>query len=152
MFDVFAFLIENFQDLESCPQRDELSVYLEQEGFEGEDINDALNWIDSLLQVQESPNAALIQSQGFRVYSEAEKEYIPSNILGLIQFLETEHALNPSQRELVIDALLLLPRFEINTQHTKMLVLIVLWAQKSELPVLIGDDLLAAIHGEPTMQ
>ena len=33
----------------------------------------------------------------------------------------------------------------------KVMSLLVLWAQKSELPVLVGDDLMAALHGEATM-
>jgi Smg protein len=32
-----------------------------------------------------------------------------------------------------------------------VLTLLVLWAHKSELPVLIGDDLMMALHGVSTM-
>jgi len=30
--------------------------------------------------------------------------------------------------------------------------LMVLWVQKAELPILLGEELLDAVHGEPTMQ
>jgi predicted porin len=37
MFDVIAFLIENFQDWETCPKQDDLGHLLAEAGFDGED-------------------------------------------------------------------------------------------------------------------
>ena len=70
----------------------------------------------------------------------------------VIQFLEDHGALSPSQREMVIDRLCELPDDDINVGSAKLVALMVLWAQKAELPILLGEELLDAIHGEPTMQ
>ena len=44
-----------------------------------------------------------------------------------------------------------MPAEDITVDMAKVMGLLVLWAQKSELPVLVGDDLMAALHGEATM-
>lgn len=152
MFEVFTFLIENFQDLADCPPREDLGAYLEHAGFDQVDIVEALDWLDRLRQPQIFDYPALELSHGMRVYTAEEHAYLPDDVWGLMQFLETEQAINALQREIIIDALMQLPHDEVTPKNTKMLTLIVLWAQESELPVLIGDELLAAIQGEPTMQ
>ncbi|MFC2307258.1 MAG: DUF494 family protein, partial [Neisseria elongata] len=50
-----------------------------------------------------------------------------------------------------INALMFMPAEDITVDMAKVMSLLVLWAQKSELPVLVGDDLMAALHGEATM-
>ena len=71
---------------------------------------------------------------------------------GLLQFLEDHGALTPAQREMVIDRLMDLPADDINVGSAKLVALMVLWAQQAELPILLGEALLDAVHGEPTMQ
>ena len=73
-------------------------------------------------------------------------------MLGLLHFLEQEAAINPLQRELIVHALLHLHSDDVTVENTKLLALMVLWLHKSELPMLIGDDLLTALHGESTLQ
>lgn len=41
-----------------------------------------------------------------------------------------------------------IPSDEITLDTAKVLVLLVLWMHKSELPVLIGDDLMSALTGQ----
>ena len=55
------------------------------------------------------------------------------------------------QRDIVIHALMHIPSDEITLDTAKVLVLLVLWMHKSELPVLIGDDLMSALTGQNVM-
>ena len=63
----------------------------------------------------------------------------------------SERAITYEQREIVIHALMHIPSEEITVDTAKVLTLLVLWAHKSELPVLIGDDLMAALNGKAVM-
>ena len=44
-----------------------------------------------------------------------------------------------------------MPTEEVTADTAKVVCLLVLWAQKAELPVLIGDELMAALHGKAIM-
>ena len=70
---------------------------------------------------------------------------------GLLHSLEQAGALDAGQREFVINALMFLPADEITADTAKVMTLLVLWAQNAELPVLVGDELMAALHGKATM-
>ena len=91
------------------------------------------------------------RSYALRVYTPEEQDALPQEVIGLLHFLENADAINGEQREFVIHALLHMPPDEITVDMAKVLTLLVLWAHKSELPVLIGDDLMMALHGVSTM-
>lgn len=152
MFDVLAYLLEEYNDLEACPDRDDLTRRLEAAGFADEEIHDALDWIESLNELSDGVFDNANQADGMRLYSAEELKRLPTDVRGLLQFLEDNGGLTPAQRELTIDRLMALPDEEISVQDAKLVALMVLWSQQSELPILIGEDLLAAIHGEPTLQ
>ncbi|WP_293759875.1 DUF494 domain-containing protein [uncultured Aquitalea sp.] len=152
MFDILAYLFEQYQDPDSCGDRGVLMRQLEAAGFEDEEINDALDWLDSVANMADGLYASADDASGMRIYADAEQERLPAEVRGLIQFLEDHGALSPSQREMVIDRLFALPEDDINVGSAKLVALMVLWAQKAELPILLGEELLDAIHGEPTMQ
>ncbi len=151
MFDVIAYLIENFQDFDACPPRENLGDFLTEAGFEGEDVHGALLCLDTLIDSNESDPFRLLLSSSTRIYSNEEMDNIDSEILNLMMFLEKQSAINPVQREMIVHALMYLPSEDITMEYAKLLTLVVLWIQKSELPVLIGDELLVAIHGQTTM-
>ncbi len=151
MFDVIAYLIETFQDLDACPPRENLGEHLSDAGFEGDEIHSALLCLDALTQSNENDPFRLLLSSSIRIYSAEELDNIDTEILNLLLFLEKQSAINPVQREMVIHALMHLPNDDITMEYAKLLTLVVLWLHKSELPVLIGDELLVAIHGQTTM-
>lgn len=152
MFDVLTYLFEQFQDPEACGDRGVLMRQLEAAGFEDEEINDALDWLDHIGNLSEGIYAAADDAQGMRIYSDPELKRLPTEVRGFIQFLEDHGAISPSQREMLIDRLLDLADDEINVSAAKLVTLMILWAQKAELPILLGEELLDAVHGEPTMQ
>lgn len=152
MIDVIAFLIEHFQDVDAFPPRKDLGVLLEEVGFNDEEIGDALSCLDDLRFEPLIPAEKLRNSTGSRIYNDEELDALPLEVRGLVHFLEQNGALNPEQREFVLNALMNLPYEDITVDHAKVLALLVLWAHRSELPVLIGDELMAALNGEAVMQ
>ncbi|PIT61211.1 hypothetical protein BHC47_00630 [Snodgrassella alvi] len=152
MIDVIAFLIEHFQDVDAFPPRKDLGVLLEEVGFNDEEIGDALSCLDDLRFEPLIPAEKLRNSTGSRIYNNEELDALPLDVRGLVHFLEQNGALNPEQREFVLNALMNLPYEDITVDHAKVLALLVLWAHRSELPVLIGDELMAALNGEAVMQ
>lgn len=152
MFDVIAFLIENFQDWETCPKQDDLGHLLAEAGFDGEEIHDALNCLDKLTNSLDMDNSILDSSPYIRVFSQYELDILPEDVIHLISFLQAESGITPTQRELIIHLLTQLPDEDITVDHTKLLTLVVLWLHQSELPILIGDELLVALHGNTMMQ
>jgi len=152
MFDVLTYLFEQYRDPDAFGDRGSLMRQLEAAGFEDEEINDALDWLDNVANMVDGLYASADDAVGMRIYADAELDRLPTDVRGLIQFLEDHGALSPSQREMVIDRLCELPDDDINVGSAKLVALMVLWAQKAELPILLGEELLDAIHGEPTMQ
>lgn len=149
MFDVLTFLFEQYDDPASRPEREHLTRQLEAAGFEDDEIVDALDWLEGM---NPEPFIGVNAGSGLRFYSEDEQERLSVEVRGFIQFLEDNQALTPAQRELVIDRLLALDADDVNPVVTRLVALLVLWSQQAELPVLMGEELLAAVHGDPTMQ
>ncbi|HSN31718.1 MAG TPA: DUF494 family protein, partial [Ideonella sp.] len=71
MFDVLVYLYENYWRPDACPDHDQLTRKLSAVGFESEEIEEALSWLDGLA----SAAQAYTGEQGehsLRVYSPAE--------------------------------------------------------------------------------
>lgn len=150
MTEVIAFLIEHFQDFDTCPPPDDLGRILEDAGFDSSEIGNTLMMMEILFNSSEF-SAEPYSAHAIRVYSRDEAEALPAEVLGLMHYLETADAVTSAQREVVVHALMHIPPEEISVDTAKVLTLLVLWGHKSELPVLIGDDLMAALHGEAVM-
>lgn len=150
MVELIAFLIEHFHDFDTCPPSNDLGNLLEEAGFNEAEIHNALMLLDVL--TEEPQWQVTGQSKtALRVYWAEEAEAIPADVRGFLYSLEQANALNAGQREFVINALLFMPPEDISINMAKVMSLLVLWAQKAELPVLIGEDLMTALHGEATM-
>ena len=150
MAEVIAFLIEHFQDFDACPPPEDLGRLLEDAGFDATEIGNTLMMLEVLLNSSEFA-AEPLDSQSVRVYSNEETDNLPQEVMGLMQYLVSERAITYEQREIVIHALMHIPSEEITVDTAKVLTLLLLWAHKSELPVLIGDDLMAALNGKAVM-
>ena len=150
MTEVIAYLIEHFQDFDNCPPPEDLGRLLEDAGFDVTEIGNTLMMLEVLLNSSEFA-AEPLDSQSVRVYSNEETDNLPQEVMGLMQYLVSERAITYEQREIVIHALMHIPSEEITVDTAKVLTLLVLWAHKSELPVLIGDDLMAALNGKAVM-
>ncbi|HGO7090432.1 TPA: DUF494 domain-containing protein [Neisseria meningitidis] len=149
MTEVIAYLIEHFQDFDTCPPPEDLGMLLEEAGFDTMEIGNTLMMMEVLLNSSEF-SAEPADSGALRVYSKEETDNLPQEVM---QYLIEEKAVSCEQREIIIHALMHIPGDEITVDTAKVLTLLLLWANKSELPVLVGDELMSALllDNKPTM-
>ena len=154
MFEVLVYVYENYWQGDACPELPLLGRKLTAAGFETEEIQAALIWLDGLntaaqttqiylpwttgkrsgdLQVQ-SPNS-------MRAYSVAEQEQIGSKALGYVSFLESAGVLPAHMREMVIDRAMATPDSPVDLDDLKIIVLMVYWSFGQEPDALVLDEL-----------
>jgi Smg protein len=143
MFDVLVYLYENYGRPEACPDHDQLSRKLAAVGFENDEIQDALRWLDGLASAAQNLGGAQ-QSQSLRVYTPAEREVLGEDSVGFISFLESAGVLPPPMREMVIDRAVAIGEAPINLDDLKVIVLMVFWSLGEEPDALILDELSVA--------
>ena len=150
MFDILVYLFENYYNPEACPSADVLAKRLVAAGFEHEDIDDALGWLVGLAETTEQC-VGLAQSpgSGTRVYAESEARHLGPAAIGFITFLEANGSLSPALREIVIDRSMAAVDSPISLQKIKIIALLVLWSQESEVDHLILEELLRDDEDRP---
>ncbi len=143
MFDVLVYLYENYWRPDACPSHQQLSRKLSAVGFESDEIQDALKWLDGLAS---SAEACTGQQSGhsLRVYSEAERELLGDESIGFISFLESAGVLPPTMREMVIDRASAIGNGPLPLDDLKIIVLMVFWSLGEEPDALILDELFVA--------
>lgn len=147
MIEVITYLLENFSDFDHCPPHEELGKILEEIGFHNDDISDTLLFLHTLTQRKQQAAPSFKHPDSLRAYLPAEYETVPTEAIGLLHFLEQNDAITAEQREFVLMALqhLSFGHTQPDINHAKVLVLLILWADRSELPVLIGDELMSGL-------
>lgn len=147
MFEVLAYLYENFPALAATEDADALERKLAAAGFERDDIDEALAWLRGLAQVARSAQslrAADRRSQ--RIYPSYERERLGAEGVAFLAFLESVGQLSAEQRELVIERALAGGERErewpVPVARLKLIVLMVLWCQQAEIDLLLVEELL----------
>ncbi len=143
MLEILIYLFENYPHVELAPHRDALALKLTAVGFDGDEIDCALDWFSDLgtLNSAEYP-ASLMHSYATRFYAEVEQDRLDTESQGLLMFLEQAGILNPLQREWVIDRVLALDEDEITPDKIKWIALMVLWSQNPNQDYLLLEDML----------
>jgi Smg protein len=161
MFEVLVFVYENYWRGDACPEPEQLGRKLSAQGFDAEEIRDALRWLDGLslatqgvqltrhadgtsaTVVDRSPaNAVLPESPGsMRVYSTAEQEHLGAECLGFISFLESSRVLPSGMREIVIERAMATSGDPLALDELKIIVLMVHWSTGVEPDALVLDEL-----------
>jgi Smg protein len=140
MFDVLVYLYENYWRPDACPEHPQLRRKLSAVGFETDEIQDALRWLDGLANSAESCTGS--QGSGsIRVYTEAETELLGEESIGFICFLESAGVLPPPMREMVIDRATAIGSGPLELDDLKIIVLMVFWSLGEEPDALILDEL-----------
>jgi len=143
MFDVLVYLYENYWRPDACPDHDQLTRKLSSVGFESDEIQEALTWLDGVAAAAQSYTGA--QSAGsLRVYTPAEQEHLGEASIGFISFLESAGVLPPPMREMVIDRASAAPGGTLDLEDLKIIVLMVFWSLGEEPDALILDELFVA--------
>ena len=140
MFDVLVYLYENYWRPDACPDHAQLTRKLSAVGFESDEIQEALSWLDGLAGAAES----YVGEQGassLRVYSQVEQEHLGESSIGFISFLESAGVLPPPMREMVIDRASAISGGPLDLEDLKIIVLMVFWSLGEEPDALILDEL-----------
>lgn len=143
MFDVLVYLYENYWRPDACPDHRQLSRKLSAVGFENDEIQEALRWLDGLATTAESCVGEMPASS-LRVYAEAEREILGEESIGFIAFLESAGVLPPAMREMVIDRATAVGGGPLDLEDLKVIVLMVFWSLGEEPDALILDELFVA--------
>ena len=151
MFEVLVFVYENYWRGDACPELEQLGRKLNAAGFELEDIQQALSWLDELnLASHKTELIDISQAQrehhtesahSMRVYSVAEQDHLGGACLGFINFLESANVLSPHMREIVLDRAMAIPGNPIHLDDLKIIVLMVYWSIGLEPDALVLDEL-----------
>jgi Smg protein len=161
MFEVLVYVYENYWRGAACPEPDRLGRKLMAAGFEAEEIQDALVWLDGLSAAaqgtQSSPPlktcgdsdalaalpAGIVaqSSHSLRVYSVAEQAHLGAQSLGFVSFLASSGVLPPHMREIVMDRAMAAPGGPVTLDDLKIIVLMVYWSFGQEPDALVLDEL-----------
>ena len=140
MFDVLVYLYENYWRPDACPDHAQLARKLSAMGFESDEIEEALSWLDGLATAVQSYSGEQAPSS-MRLYFPAEQEHLGSDCIGFVSFLESAGVLPPRMREMVLDRAAAIPGGPVNLEDLKIIVLMVFWSLGEEPDALILDEL-----------
>ena len=151
MFEVLVFVYENYWRGDACPELEQLGRKLSAAGFNVEDIQQALSWLDELnlashktelIDISQAEREHHTESDhSMRVYSVAEQDHLGAECLGFINFLESADVLSPHMREIVMDRAMAIPGNPIHLDDLKIIVLMVYWSIGLEPDALVLDEL-----------
>ena len=157
MFEILVYVYENYWQGDACPELPQLSRKLSAVGFETEEIQAALVWLNGLNTAARSTQIYLptltpdVSSRlgeviyqslaSMRGYSIGEQEHLGSQTLGYISFLESAGVLPPHMREIVIDRAMASAGSPVDVDDLKIIVLMVYWSFGQEPDALILDEL-----------
>ena len=155
MFEVLVFVYENYWRGDACPEPLQLGRKLTAVGFEPDEIQEALHWLDGLRQASHHPKpspgsppatpapaiALLPATDSLRVYSVAEQDHLGAECLGFVSFLETAGILAPSMREIVLDRAMAASGNPVSLDDLKIIILMVYWSFGEEPDALVLDEL-----------
>ncbi len=156
MLEVLIYLFENYivDGVDFDPGQDDLAQELAGAGFPNEEIEKAFVWLEGLLDICENGES---QTQAhapgsLRFYTQDETERLQKTGLSLLTKLVNVGVLDQFSREMVIDRVMALDSADVNLDHVKWVVLMVLsnqpgfsdiadWAE-----VVVSEDLIPVIH------
>lgn len=157
MFQVLVYVYENYWRGDACPQPEQLQRKLSAEGFDAQEIGEALEWLGGLTlatrntqiaipTAPSAPSAPVGRAGGesassMRAYSIEEQNRLGPQCLGFIRFLETAGVLPPHMREIVLDRAQASGADNLDIDDLKIIVLMVYWSYGEEPDALILDEL-----------
>lgn len=161
MFEVLVYVYENYWQGAACPEPERLGRKLMAAGFEAEEIQDALVWLDGLSAAAQGTQTELLvdasgdsaellgvpagivaqSSDSLRIYSVAEQVHLGAQSLGFVSFLESSGVLPPHMREIVMDRAMAAPGDPVTLDDLKIIVLMVYWSFGQEPDALVLDEL-----------
>lgn len=157
MLEVLIYLFENYivDGVTLDPGHDELAEELVGAGFPGEEIDKAFIWLEDLLDICERDGDHQYQlqaSSSMRIYTKEEADRLQIQGQSLLTRLVNVGVLDQFSREMVIDRVMALDSADLNLDHIKWVVLMVLSNQPGFAEIadwaetVVSDDLAPMIH------
>ena len=153
MFEVLVYVYENYWRGDACPELPVLGRKLSAVGFEAEEIEQALSWLEGLnlaatgttglpAETSTTSDAALAPaSDSLRIWSVAEQDHLGAECLGFVSFLSSAGVLPASLREIVLDRAMAAPGRPVALDDLKIIILMVYWRFGEEPDALVLDEL-----------
>jgi len=154
VLDVLMYLFQNYMydDADVEPDRESVETELLEAGFPSYEIQKALDWLDDLVERQETPIAVGNGERSFRIYTPQETGKLDVECRGFLLFLEQTGILSAETRELIIDRVMALNSEDMDLSQLRWIILLVLFNQPGQeeayawLEDLVFDDVVENIH------
>lgn len=140
MFDVLVYLYENYWRPDACPEPQQLTRKLSAVGFESDEIQEALSWLEGLSSCAQAVHDHQ-DARSQRIYTPAERELLGDESVGFLCFLESAGVLPAAMREMVIDRACAVGAGQMDLEEFKIIILMVFWSLGEEPDALILDEL-----------
>jgi len=157
MFQVLAFVYENFWGGDACPELPTLQRKLNAVGFDSQEVVEALVWLEDLksaarglhrqrsdvpgVPTAASPAQVHASDASKRVFTAAELERVGVAGWGLLAFLVSVGALAGERLELVMERAMATSGEPISREALKLIVLMVYWSLNEVPDDLVFDEL-----------
>ncbi len=135
VLDVLIYLFQNYMDGESeiTSDQESLTVELVEAGFSANEVNKAFDWLEGLTSLPEHKlGREAGQNKSMRVFAASEQSRLNVECRGFLIFLEQTGILDNVSRELVIERVMALESGEVDLDHLKWVVLMVLFNQPGQ--------------------
>ncbi len=156
VLDVLMYLFEHCVDSGSdfVPDIDAMRDHLGYAGFQRVDIDKAFSWLEGLYEARENTIHPAINAlhHSTRIFTQQEYDRLDTECRGFLLFLEQSGILDPVSRELVIDRAMALEGHDIDLDHLKWVILMVLFNQPGQeaayawMEDLLYEDVVEQIH------
>jgi Smg protein len=144
MFDILVYVFENCRQADLSHDPDRIAKKLSAAGFEDHDISAALSWLAGVVRAPQRSLAPLpAQRNAFRAFAPKELAKLDVDCRGFLLYLEQSGMLTPTTREHILERALAAASDALSLEQLKLIVLMVLWNQRTPASQLLAEELLA---------
>ena len=144
MFDILVYVFENCRQADVSHDPDRVAKKLSAAGFEDHDISAALSWLAGVVRAPQRSLAPLpAQRNAFRAFAGKELAKLDVECRGFLLYLEQSGILTPTTREHILERALAAAGDALSLEQLKLIVLMVLWNQRTPASQLLAEELLA---------
>ena len=140
MLDLLIYLFENYISTKPKLNINDITVELEEAGFNDKDISSAFEWFNHLEKINNG--SELTNEKSLRVLSQTEYEKISSEAFTFLTFLLNAKILNSTEFEVILDQIMILNQKSINIDEMRWIVMMTLWKSGKENSYLFVEDSL----------
>jgi Smg protein len=144
MFDILVYVFENCRQADLSHDPDRVAKKLSAAGFEDHDISAALSWLAGVVRAPQRSLAPLpAQRKAFRAFAAKELAKLDVECRGFLLYLEQSGILTPTMREHILERALAASSDALSLDQLKLIVLMVLWNQRTQASQLLAEELLS---------